>query len=312
MTRPISVRQLQCFLAVAEERSFRRAAERLAITQPPLSRQIAELEAALGVRLLDRNTHGVRLTSVGEVAQRRFSSLMSEFDAAVAHVAQASHQLPRLRLGVLNWVQLRGIAALEHTLVAGNHASGVDVCTTTTAAAVSALRKNDLDAAIVLWPASMHRLRGDLVHEVPLMAFVPAASALARRRSIRVRELQALPPFFRFSRAENARMYDEFTRQYAAHGFDPPQEAGAPDALHVFAQIGAGFGCTCLPAPFSLHRYAGVQPRPLREQIMVPLVLLTSSRLPHALHDTLVSATTGMLRTARDESVQPAKAHFRR
>ena len=306
MTRSISARQLQCFLAVAQERNFRRAAERLAITQPPLSRQIAELEAALGVRLFDRNTHGVRLTPAGEVALRRFSSLMHEFDAAIAHVAQASQNLPRLRLGVLNWVQLRGLAAMEHALVEGGHASGVDVRTTTTAAAVSALRKSDLDAAIVLWPASMHRLRGDLIHQVPLMAFVPAASALARRRAIALRELQTMPPFFRFTRAENSRMYDEFTRQYAAHGFIPEEEAGAPDALHVFAQIGSGRGCTCLPAPFSLHRYAGVQPRPLREQIMVPLVLLTSSRVSQELHDTLVGASATMLRAARNDTSGPA------
>lgn len=299
MTRPISVRQLQSFLAVAEERSFRRAAERLAITQPPLSRRIAELEAALGLRLFDRNTHGVRLTPAGEVALRRFSSLMEEFDAAVAHVAQAAHQRPRLRLGVLNWVQLRGIAQMERSVVEGGHASGVDVRTTTTAAAVTALRKKHLDAAIVLWPASMHRLRGDLVHEVPLMAFVPAASALARKRAIRLSELRALPPFFRFARAENTRMYDEFSRQYAAHGFTPSEEAGAPDALHVFAQIGSGSGCTCLPAPFALHRYAGVQPRPLREQVMVPLVLLTSALHPQALHDTLVAAAGRMLQAPR-------------
>lgn len=307
MTRPISVRQLQCFLAVAEERSFRRAAERLAITQPPLSRQIAELETALGVRLLDRNTHSVQLTPVGEVALHRFSSLMDEFDAAVAHVTQASHQLPRLRLGILNWVQLRGLTSLENTLMEGGHASGVDVRTTTTIAAVSALRKNELDAAIVLWPASMHRLRGDLVHQVPLMAFVPATSTLARKRSISVRELQALPPFYRFTRAENARMYDEFSRQYAAHGFTPAQAAGAPDALHVFAQIGAGRGSTCLPAPFSLHRYAGVQPRPLREQIMVPVVLVTHLRLPQEFHDVLVSATAGMLRPAAQEPGHSSK-----
>jgi len=296
MTRPVTVRQLRYFLAVAEERNFRRAAERLAITQPPLSRQIAELEAALGVQLFDRDTHGVRLTPAGEMGLRSFSQLMHGFDAALEHVAQASNDRPRLRLGVLNWVDLRGLAAMERRLVEAGYVSGIDVRTTTTIAAASALRGNGLDAAIVLWPASMHRLRGDMVDQVPLMAFVPSASALARRRRIAVRDLQSLPPFFRFSRAENSRMYDEFTRQYAAHGFSPIEEAGAPDPLHVFAQIGSGHGCTCLPAPFSRHRYAGVQPRPLREQIMVPLVLLTSLRTTQELHNALVKDATRMLR----------------
>ncbi|WP_390344612.1 LysR family transcriptional regulator [Variovorax boronicumulans] len=295
MTRPVTVRQIRYFLAVAEERNFRRAAERLAITQPPLSRQIAELEAELGLQLLERNTHGVRLTSAGELAMRSFAELMHSFDATLEHVAQSANKLPRLRLGVLNWVHLNLLSAMERSLVESGHASGIDVQTTTTIAAASALRRNELDAAIVLWPASMYRLRGDLVDEVPLMAFVPATSDLARQRRIAVRDLQSLPPFFRFSRSVNTRMYDEFTREYTAHGFRPKAEAPAPDPLHVFAQIGAGRGCTCLPAPFALHRYAGVQPRPLRERIMVPLVVLTASRVTQELHNALVKGATRML-----------------
>jgi len=110
-----------------------------------------------------------------------------------------------------------------------------------------------------------------------------------------VRDLQALPPFFRFSRSGKARVYDEFTHQYTAHGFHTKTKAAAPDPLHVFAQIGTGRGCTCLPAPFALHRYAGVQPRPLRERIVVPLVLLTSSRATQELHDALVRSARRML-----------------
>jgi DNA-binding transcriptional LysR family regulator len=78
--RNIDVRQLRYFVAVAEELNFRRAAERLHITQPPLSRQIAALEAALGVPLLERDTRAVRLTPAGEAAQREFARLLQRFD----------------------------------------------------------------------------------------------------------------------------------------------------------------------------------------------------------------------------------------
>src|SRR5687767_7681031 len=117
MSRSVTLRQMRYFLAVARERNFRRAAESLSITQPPLSRQIAELEALLGVRLLERDTHGVRTTPAGELALQRFGAALRGVDAALEQVARAAWSMPdappRLRLGVLNWIDLRGLPALE-------------------------------------------------------------------------------------------------------------------------------------------------------------------------------------------------------
>lgn len=95
-------------------------------------------------------------------------------------------------------------------------------------------------------------------------------------------------------------MYDEFSRQYTAHGFQPTSEARAPSPSHVFAQIGSGRDCTGPPAPFAPHRCADVQPRPLRERIMVPLVLLNASRATQAQHDAPAQETGRVFGAAVD------------
>jgi DNA-binding transcriptional LysR family regulator len=240
MSRAVSLRQMRYFIAVAEERHFSRAAERLAITQPPLSRQIAELESTLGTPLLERDTHGVRLTAAGDLALRGFKRLVRDVDHCLAQItaAAATDTVRPLRLGLLNWMDPRGVPALQRELQRKGQAVHLEVSTTTTQAATAALRQGALDAALVGWPAAVQRLRADVVGEVALVAFVPAGSALARRKRVALRELSPLEPFFRFARAGNAAMYDEFSRLFEAHGLQPRQEAPAPDALHVFTQIG--------------------------------------------------------------------------
>src|SRR5512139_2520758 len=110
MNRTIDLRQLRYFVAVAEELNFRRAAERLHITQPPLSRQVGELERALGVQLLERNTKAVQLTPAGEVALQEFRTLLAACDAAMERVSNTKvAPKRRLRLGMVYWSDLAGL-----------------------------------------------------------------------------------------------------------------------------------------------------------------------------------------------------------
>jgi len=74
----MELRHLRYFIAVAEERSFSRGAERLHVSQPPLSRQIRDLEAELRVKLLDRNRQGVRLTKLGNAILARSRTLIRD------------------------------------------------------------------------------------------------------------------------------------------------------------------------------------------------------------------------------------------
>ncbi len=89
----VELRHLRSFVAVAEELNFRRAAERLFITQPALSRQISALERMVGTRLLHRNTRSVELTLAGEAMLARAGSLLREVDDAVRAVQSVSGEI---------------------------------------------------------------------------------------------------------------------------------------------------------------------------------------------------------------------------
>lgn len=96
----LEVRQLRYFVAVAEELHFGRAAQRLGMAQPPLSRAIRELERQLGVRLLERTTRQVTLTPAGEVLLRDARTALDAVTAAAHRARHAGRQAPVLRVAL--------------------------------------------------------------------------------------------------------------------------------------------------------------------------------------------------------------------
>jgi DNA-binding transcriptional LysR family regulator len=91
----MELRHLRYFIAVAEELNFSRAAARLHVSQPPLSRQIRGLEAELKVKLLDRNTQGVRLTRAGHAVLARSRKLVCDAEALRARRRRLTRRVRR-------------------------------------------------------------------------------------------------------------------------------------------------------------------------------------------------------------------------
>ena len=102
-----NIKQLQCFLAVAHELNFRKAAERLRMTQPPLTRQIKCLEAVLKRQLFSRNTHDVSLTESGRALVVKAEKILREIselktDSLSSETTCGSDSPGRLILNILN------------------------------------------------------------------------------------------------------------------------------------------------------------------------------------------------------------------
>ena len=101
----VELRHLQYFAALAEERHFGRAAERVFIAQSPFSRQIRQLESALGCRLVDRSSHVTGLTPAGEVVAERAVDVLAQVDDLIQAARRASAgQVAALRIGFVNEV----------------------------------------------------------------------------------------------------------------------------------------------------------------------------------------------------------------
>jgi DNA-binding transcriptional LysR family regulator len=291
--RSIDLRQLRYFVTVAEELNFRRAAERLHVTQPPLSRQIAALEAALGVALLERDTRSTRLTAAGAVAHRAFKQLLADFEAAAAHVsAVAPGVRDRLRIGVLWWADLSKFDPFARALRKASGLTEVEPQLDHSAALTARVVSGALDAALVVLPLDLHGLEPIPVAKVQHVAMIPAASPLARKRTLRLTDLAALPAFLRFRRRDNPALWDHFQRQYEAAGFRPERERIAPGTSETVAQIAAGRGGTVMPAAFARQKYPGVVARPLADPVTIDAALVLSPALDAPLRAALAAVAS--------------------
>jgi DNA-binding transcriptional LysR family regulator len=291
----VTLRHMHYFVAVAEERHFGRAAARLHITQPPLSRQVAELEAMLGVTLLARDPRQVRLTPAGEQVLAEFRTLLAATQAALQRIGALQEALPTLRLGLMNWLDVRRLPAVEHALRRAGLVAGVESELLPGHEALAAVHAGRLHAAVVAAPLDERGVEVVTLARLRMMAVLPARSPLARRRTLALADLNDEPPFYRFRRALAPALWDHFERQYRVHGFVPRQEAPGPEVMLALARIAAGRGCTLMPEPLAVRRYAGVARRPLKERITLDVALVMSPALDAPLREALATAAPALM-----------------
>ncbi|WP_434445476.1 LysR family transcriptional regulator [Lentzea sp. E54] len=202
----LETRELRYFIAVAEELHFGRAAERLGMAQPPLSRAIQQLERRLGVPLLERDRRGVALTGAGEMLLHEGRAALDAATAAVRRVRRAGDAgSPRNRLVLA--VKAGASHELLHKLLdayaAEPDAAEVEVLPSGTCEQGQMLRDGRADVALMHAP--FNSLAGfdseELVTEGQI-AILPAAHPLAARKSLSLAEISDVPglPLARWAR----------------------------------------------------------------------------------------------------------------
>jgi len=185
----LEVRQLRYFVAVAEELHFGRAAARLGMAQPPLSRAIRDLERQLGVTLLERTTRQVRLTAAGEVLLRDARSALEAVTAAARRTRQAGSPSPRLRIALKADVDGGLLPRILDAYCAGGAALPPELVLGGFGEQPQALREGRADVGLLLCPFDDHGLDSEPLLTEPVLLALAAADPLAARTRLCLADL---------------------------------------------------------------------------------------------------------------------------
>lgn len=252
MSQQLNLRQLRYFVAVAEELNFRRAAERLFITQPPLSRQIQMLEETVGARLLDRDRGGVRLTEAGERFLADARALLRESDQVMTRVRPegAANDRPLLRLGITTVVDVGLFAGIEPAFEKRFPGERVSIKRQISAHSVRDLNQGRIDVAVIGLPSRADGLTVEPLFDDPMVACIASSHRLARRKRVSIVDLGD-DRLFWFERKLNPAYYDYCERVFERVGFSPQRMPEPADHHVLLGLIAEGQGFALVPE--SLH-----------------------------------------------------------
>lgn len=242
----MDIAQLRYFVAVCEERSFTRAAQRCQVVQSALSTQVAKLEREHRTQLLERSNRGVRLTPAGDLLLARARRILAEVDEAEAEMMSLRGSLTGvLRVGVINVVG-QSAPQVDDALAAFHEAHPaveIRIHDPGSHGIVAGLRVGELDLGLIGLYA--HEVPGELAHHLitdhELVAVVHRRHPLADRETVTLAELAAHGPAVELRSASGLRHYVDgafarlgITRQVAF-------EVATTDESIRYAALGMGF-----------------------------------------------------------------------
>lgn len=270
--------QLESFVAVAETLHFGRAAERLSMTQPPLTRRIQLLERELGVELFDRAGRTVRMTAAG-------NAFLSDARRILGMSTRAALDVRRVPTGEVGTVALGFTASAAHSVldaVVGavrTQLPGVDLVLRerVSGTQLDELRSGELDLALVRppIPAGLH---GHLLHREALLAAVPVDHPLADPdRPLHLRDLDGLP-FVMYSPTEARYFHEVLVGEFRSAGIAPHYVHHLSQVHTILALVRAGLGLALVPQAATALGLDGVVLRPMAGLRGKPVELVAAWR----------------------------------
>ncbi|MBM7784635.1 LysR family transcriptional regulator [Tenggerimyces flavus] len=263
----MELRQLRSFAVVAEELNVGRAATRLHLTQPSLSRQIAALERSVGVPLFTRVRRRFALTPAGAVLLAAAHEILRRADEAVNDAQRAhSGELGRLRIGFVQSATFEALPRVLRTVQADLPGVCVHVDAMPTDSQLEALTNGDLDVGLLRLPIAEPTIETRVVSRDPLVAALPAAHRLAGRKQLPLSAL-ANEPFVMYTRAYGPSVPDAIIGYCLAAGFSPRIVQQAADVQTIVSLVAANLGVSLLVTPTPPTDEHTVVYRPLTDKL---------------------------------------------
>ena len=245
----IDLRQLRQFIAIAEELHFHRAAERLNMSQPPLSATVRRLEEEIGAELLERGNRVIRLTPAGKALLEHARLTVEQADLAVAAARDAAAgRVGTLRLTYVGSAMYGRLANVVRAFRRTYPNVRLELREATTATQVMALREGASDLAVLLPPLPDDTgLRMSPFDEDRFAIALPAAHPLASKADVALADL-ANEPFVIWPAAEGRGFHHQVVQLCAAAGFVPQVVQEVHQMHGVLALVAVEIGVSVVPA----------------------------------------------------------------
>jgi DNA-binding transcriptional LysR family regulator len=273
----MELRHLRYFVAVADLLSFSRAAERLGIAQPAVSRQIADLEDTVGVRLLKRTKRVVTLTAAGHTFLGDARRVLDQAEHATDRARRASRgEVGELKIAFLGAPTMRFLPAVVKAYRRQFPTVTVSLFEMTPERQLEAFADGRLHLGFTrpLLAHRAHGFRSELVFTEALRAVLPETHRLARKKRVRLADLAA-DPFVLLERNEATGLFDETIASCRAAGFSP-SIVSAPNLMAtVLTLVAAEQGVSLVPESVRNLAHSDVVFRDLHPKARpIPLVMI--------------------------------------
>jgi LysR family transcriptional regulator, hca operon transcriptional activator len=259
----MELRHLRYFVAVAEELNFTRAAARLHTSQPSLSQQIRQLEAGVGVRLLERSRQHVALTSAGRIFLREAKEILGRVEHAGRLAKQAADgRAGDLSVGTFPAADVRILPALRPLLAAHLPDLRLILHSKYAVEPVAGLLAGTLDVAFVRGPIESDELQSRELLREQIVMMLPAHHPLARRKRVPVELLNDLP-CITMERSLAPGLYDAIASLYRQAHIRMHAVSSADNVLGHLRLVQEGLGFALLPDSMGALLPPGVVMKPL-------------------------------------------------